>query len=331
MRKLLVPSLLVLAGCGNSGPITEPVEPTDVTTAAASDGRSYVTGYFALELDGYSCGLVRSVEGGDAEGEVVVEKTSAGSLTKKHIGNVKYNDFSVQLPLAPSPCTQWVSDLLAGKSTRHSGRVLGYNSTLTQTSAREFGNALITEVTLPALDAASKDAAYMTLKFSPEYVRNKKGDGSKVDSPITKGKPVLTSNFAVTIGKLPAARVKKVEALTIKQTVTTDSVGEFRDYAKEPGKLEIPNLKVTLSATDVDPWAEWHQSFVVAGKSGDTEELTGTIKFLDPTLKETLFTISFSGLGIFKLSPAPRPSNEDVSAVTAEMYVESMNMSFGSK
>lgn len=331
MRKLLVPSLLLLAGCGNAGPITEPVEPTDVTTAAASDGRSYVTGYFAMDLDGYSCGIVRSVEGGDAEGEVVVEKTTVGGLTKKHIGNVKYNDFSVQLPLAPSPCTQWVSDLLAGKSTRHSGRVLGYDSALTQTSVREFGNALITEVTLPALDAGSKDAAYMTLKFSPEYVRNKKGDGSKVDSPITKGKPVLTSNFAVTIGKLAAARVKKVESLTIKQSIATAAVGEARDYAKEPGKLEFPNLKLTISAVDVPSWAEWHQSFVVAGKNSDEEELTGTIRFLDATMKETLFTVSLSGLGIFKLAPAPRPSNEDISALTAEMYVEHINMSFGSK
>ena len=36
----------------------------------ASDGRSYVTGYFAMDLDGVKCGLIQKFEGGDVEGQV---------------------------------------------------------------------------------------------------------------------------------------------------------------------------------------------------------------------------------------------------------------------
>jgi hypothetical protein len=37
-----------------------------------------------------------------------------------------------------------------------------------------FHAVLISEIGLPAMDAASKDAAKMTIKFTPEYTRSKK-------------------------------------------------------------------------------------------------------------------------------------------------------------
>jgi hypothetical protein len=42
---------------------------------------------------------------------------------------------------------------------------------------REFTNALITEVGFPALDAASKDAAHLTVRIKPEFSRLKRGAG----------------------------------------------------------------------------------------------------------------------------------------------------------
>src|SRR5688572_9491055 len=58
--------------------------------ALAGDGRTYVQGTFALELDGINAGWLYSAEGGNAVGmaiekiEIAIERP--GLLAKKHIG-----------------------------------------------------------------------------------------------------------------------------------------------------------------------------------------------------------------------------------------------------
>lgn len=65
--------------------------------ARSSDGRSYVTGYFDLQLDGIKCGLIQKFEGGDVEGEVTTLPLAQDYLVRKQIGNVKYNDFKITM------------------------------------------------------------------------------------------------------------------------------------------------------------------------------------------------------------------------------------------
>ena len=60
---------------------------------------------------------------------------------------------------------------------------------------------LITEIGFPALDAASKDAAKMTLKFAPAYAHEVFNYGSRMASPPPPSptpKPGVTS-FSITI------------------------------------------------------------------------------------------------------------------------------------
>jgi len=65
--------------------------------AAKAGGRSYSAGHFLLSLDGESS-VIASADGGDAVGEVVLEGGNA-PLQKKHIGNVKYQDCTIELGL----------------------------------------------------------------------------------------------------------------------------------------------------------------------------------------------------------------------------------------
>jgi hypothetical protein len=47
-------------------------------------------------------------------------------------------------------------------------------------------------------------------------------------------------------------------------------------------------------------------------------------------MKEVLFTLTFHGLGIFRLSPdKPQPGNENIRRITAEMYCQSMDFAYG--
>ena len=61
-----------------------------------------------------------------------------------------------------------------------------------------------------------------------------------VKSPAQK--QFLPSNFRLEIDGLDCTKVSKIDSFTVKQPIQTDDIGDKRDYKKEPGKLEFPNL-----------------------------------------------------------------------------------------
>ena len=74
----------------------------------------------------------------------------------------------------------------------------------------------------------------------------------------------------------------------------------------------------------------WFQDMVVKGNSGEQNERAGTLEFLDPTLKSTLFTINFDHLGIFGFTPEKFEANaETIKRVRVEMYCEQMTLAPG--
>jgi hypothetical protein len=95
-----------------------------------------------------------------------------------------------------------------------------------------FTNALITEIGFPALDAASKDAAKMTIKLSPEYTRyTVTSSGEVIPKPDSQAqKKWLSSNFRLRIDGLAAdtREVIKLEALVFKQKFVEHPIGESR-------------------------------------------------------------------------------------------------------
>lgn len=302
--------------------------------AHATD-RAYTTRFYGLELDGVSAGWVSNTEGGTAVGEVVTEKMGGDWLQKKHIGNVKYEEISFQAGTSASRgFYEWIKSSFSQKYSRKNGAIVSadYNYDRTPGTTTEFFNAIITEMSMPALDAASKDAAKMTIKFKPEYTRKKIGgaqianNGARSDATGWR-----VSDFRLRIDGLeePAARVNKIEALTIKQKVAENAVGEQRDYEQEPTSVEIPNLVITLPESHAKPFYDWHEDFVIKGNNSADKEKTGTLEYLSPNRKTVLFTVYFKGLGIYKVSPdKSEASAEDIRRVKAEMYCEDIRFSY---
>src|SRR5262245_17196385 len=64
---------------------------------SASLRSGYLSGKYAIELDGVAAGWLHSAEGGHATADVVVEKLGGTTLQKKHIGGVKYEGITVQM------------------------------------------------------------------------------------------------------------------------------------------------------------------------------------------------------------------------------------------
>jgi hypothetical protein len=295
--------------------------------------RSYAASRFYLELDGKMMGFVSAVEGGEPVGDVILERPGPEHFSKKHIGGVRYTDVTLTLNLALDPAFYaWIDETWAGKAKPRNGRLYMLDLNLAILAEEEFANAMISEVTIPALDGSSKDPGYLTVKFRPEYTRYKKGSGSRLNAPAqAAAKQWINSNFRLDIPGLPTTRVARVEALTVKQSVARDPIGAGRDPRLEPTDLEFPNLVVSVSEADAQGWEDWAEDFLVKGNNADAQEKSGTLAFLAPDRnRSVLGKVSFSNLGIFHLAHDKNTAAADrIRRFTGEMYVERMNFSLG--
>lgn len=293
---------------------------------SAGNRRARFTGAVALELDGAPTGILSSAAGGECTGAVVEEEGKPGDpLRKKHIGGVKWEDFSISCGTGQRKALyDWVKSSFDGKTDRKSGSIIYLDRENNEVLRGAFSNALITEIGLPALDAASKDAAKMTLKLSPEVVRTTAGSGQfKIDA--RKQKQWLPANFRLKIDGLEAAcaRVNKIEALTIKQKVAVDDTGTLRI------DRTLPELVLSVPEADSKQLYDWHDDFVIKGNNGDDREKAGTLEYLDNDLVTPLFTVSFRGLGIFKLGlDKLEGGKEGLRRVKAEMYCEDVRFEY---
>ena len=289
--------------------------------------RSFAAGSFLLELDGRACGFLQRVEGGAIRADVVTQPGQA-YFDEKHLGGIRYEELALRLDLALDKTVyEWIGDTWTGKPRRRDVSIVTLDMNRNAVSEREFFQALPTEVTLPALDAAAKDVAFLTVKLVPEYVRAKKGSGVAVKAPTAKQKAFLPSNFKLEIDGLDCSKVNKVGALTVRQTTVRDAVGEARDATKVPSRVEFPNLRISLAQATGQTWSAWFDDFVVKGNNDATNERSGKLSFLAPDRKSTLAEVRFFNLGIFRLEPEARePDADQIARLEADLYCERMEL-----
>ena len=153
---------------------------------------------------------------------------------------------------------------------------------------RKFYNTLITEVKFPTLDRTSRKPGYLIVKVKAEKVRLEKAKNVK-HKLGTEPKLWQASNFTFEMGGLPCKRVAKIDGFTIKQTVV-----KF-----EPTGIEFPNLKLTISTSDLDAWENWFN--VTRGINKAPGEMAGSIIWLGPDMKTELSAINISGVRLVSL------------------------------
>jgi phage tail-like protein len=306
-----------------------------LASAPITANRAYVAGKFGIELDGVAAGWVYSAEGGTATADVVNERVSADHVIHKHLAGVKYEPITLTVGTGMSKgFYQWIKDTMDHKGTRKNGAIVAADYNYKEVSRISFTNALITEIGFPALDAASKDAAKMTIKIQPETTkRTVSTNGGSIQGTFRFDQSIqkkwLPANFRLKIDGLPdsTARVNKIEAIVVKQKVVENAVGQLRTYQIEPASLEIPNLVITTPESHSDDLYKWQDDFVIRGSSDKVKG--GTLEYLTPDLQTVLFTITFKHLGIFKLTPEKvEAGSENVRRVKAEMYCEDMSFSY---
>lgn len=289
----------------------------------------YVTGNYELVLDGVDAGPVKDLKGGNAKMDVAKIARSTDYLIKNQGGNVTFDDFSVTTGMSMgAEYKKWIELSLTNNHAYKSGEARSADYNMANVFSKEFKQALIKEVAFPKGDASGKEPAYLTTKFQAELVTYKKGDGAKVSKPFSNTQTTyFPSNFRLELDGLAqtSAKVSAVESLVIKQSTTTDAIGDARIYEHIPGKMEMPNLKITFNEASIDEIMAWFQTFVLEGKNDVTQEKTGVMSFLDPTRTKVLLALEFQGLGIFSLNPADQSNNEGkVASAVAEMYCDNI-------
>ncbi len=263
----------------------------------STDDKSYTAGHFELIIDGEPAGIIKKLEGGDIKADGVEEPGKPISVEIQPTGKVFWD---------------WVQGSFSNNQ-RKSGELQAADFKRDVREVREFKDALVTEITIPACDGASKEGAYLKLMFTPEKTRTKKGSG-KVDAPIdVKQKLFFGANFRMNVDGLEKAcsKISKIDAITIKQTTTTDDIGNARDYQREPGKIDLPDISFTVSEEYSYDFQKWMDAFVIKGNNDDSKHKNGSLTYLDPTRSKELLTINFECIGIFKGTAEASENNSD--------------------
>lgn len=294
-----------------------------------ADKRSYTAGHFLFSIDGDDPAVCKDIDGGNIKAEVVTIGLGPDNHPLKHISTLKFEPITINVGMSMGKgLYEWIQNSLDRNVIRKNGYVVAGDFNYKAQHYRHFRDALITEFTVPALDASSKDSGHFTMKLQAEQIDDQPGDDADLKGVVnTKQKKWLMSNFRFRLGDMPCSRVSKIDSFTIKQGVVADSVGEFRVDTYEASKLEIPNLKVTFSASDQKPWQDWFQDFVIRGNNGQEKELTGAIEFLDPSGKDVLGSVDLFQVGIFSFQHEKAEVGKDaIKRCVVELYVEKMRL-----
>jgi len=293
-----------------------------------AEKRSYSSGHFMMSLDGEPA-VLKDFDGLNIKAEVTTVNMATEQFAMKHISTLKYEPCTINIGMSMGkPLYEWIKASLDRAHIRKTGYIAAADPDGKAKSYRHFSNALITEITIPAMDGGSKDGAFFTVKFQPEFIEYQKGDDAPIKGVVNVvQKKWLCSNFRLRLGDLDCTKISKIDSFTIKQGVTNDAVGEQRQDAWEPTHLEVPNLKITGSMATSQTWIDWHKTFVIGGQCTDQDELSGAIEFLDPTGKETLGMVNLYQCGIFSLTQEKLEANKaGIAHFVAEIYVERMEL-----
>jgi phage tail-like protein len=301
--------------------------------------KAYTGGRFAFELDDRkSAGFVSSIDGGQFKSDPVTYQQGSDFYVTRYAGRAKFDDITVSVGAAMSPTFwQWVSSSIAGKPQRRNGAIVGYDYDFCERTRRSFFNALISEIGFPALDAASKNAATLSIKLTPEWIKWEKGDGHQLgggqaQDQMSKQKRWLTSNFRFQLDRFKGGdslRNCKIEAFTVKQNVIDNPVGSEKYARKAVGRLELPQIAVTFPESQVDDWMQWYDKAVREGNRKE-QYTTGAIVYYASDSRTELMRIELDGISLLSVElDKYEAQKEGIATAKATLNIERLTLKPG--
>lgn len=281
------------------------------------------TGMLALGAGGALCGRdAAALPPIQSRRTLLLDGAAAGPVlaTIDPADGVKYEEISFQCGTGMSKSLYaWLQAGPDG-ATRRSGALVD------ATGERiEFTNALITELGMPALDATSKDPAWITVKARPESTRRTLGARLKTAlAPPTAWK-WLPANFVLRIDGLDelGPQVERIEALTIRPKVVRDSLALQWEHPAR-ADVEAPNLVLTLAESAASVFWEWHEASLAQRASGRA----GSLSYLADDGATELFVVQLLGLRPLRALPETLEAGAARPRVKAELYCEELRLRY---
>ena len=293
--------------------------------AAQTRTRPYISSRFVLELDDSGSsqymGTLQTIEGGTFKSDLLEEKVGGHGAVIKYPGRPKFDDVTIQVGMAMAPrFWRWLKKSFSYEAERVDGSLVALDFDNKERWRRRFTNALIKEVTFPTLDGAAKEPAYLTVKFAVESLKEEASGGNQYPSEQQykdeweRQRMWLPSMFTFSVDGISKdpAETCKIDSFTIKQEIIENPIGRFLENLKEPGRVDFPNLSVTILQRDASPWMKWWDALVREGKHLPTQQHDGHIWYLPrdsvgsgqlknkPLLTLDLFGVTILGLGPVK-------------------------------
>lgn len=266
----------------------------------------YAVSNFHIEVDGASGGYLNSVVGGGPGYETVEEIGSDGTLRKRP-GRAKYGNIVMRAGTGMGkPVSNWIQASFDKQYARKNGTISTPDLSQQKTTNRlQFSNALVTEVTLPALDAASKEGAFVKFSVEPETARVTTKEPAKLEFPnITLWRE---SDYEVVFPDFP-----DLVAVGVSPVVTKF---QWDRQSETFVKAQMENVTFTLApglSSVVDP-------FFQEVLKGSTRRTSVIIRYLLP---DATIELTLMGACIASLNPERDASFADTPRATLEFMVE---------
>jgi hypothetical protein len=295
----------------------------------AANSRSYTGGRFAFSIGTDAPAVVSKVEPGAMEFDVADIAYSTSNIIGKQTTNMKWGEWKVSVGIGMSQqLYSLINAAMDQEAAPFSGQIAIADFNYLEQRVITFYDALITSVSMPKFAAKEGKSAFtIDIGFIPERVEYSPGSGADIRGKLGPAqKAFSTNNYRVTIGDLPCRRVTEVDALKWTVKTALEYSGELALPTIHCAKVERPELTVTLSAADAQPFEQHCHSFMM-GKRLVTDEMSGSIELLDPTLGKPVATINLKQMGWKKFAADAYEANkEGTSQVKATFWVEDSDL-----
>ncbi|WP_414665120.1 hypothetical protein [Horticoccus sp. 23ND18S-11] len=244
-----------------------------------------------VAIDGQVCPGLRTWSGGEPR---AVVNGSTRAVTGAEFAPLR---LEFDLPMA-APVQAWVSDLLAGRTSRHTVLLTESNANRVPIRSVDLREAVLTQVRFEELNATAKVAAAVTLVIRPGY-RTKVGP-TAMTVPVLNKARALGSSFRFSVPGLPSTGVSRVAPLVIGGDLATGG------QSSQP-LAGVANVVIAVAAVDAQAWRDWRDAVLGFGPQPAISPMpmSGDLTYLSTDLKTELMNLHFDGLSIVEITPLP--------------------------
>jgi hypothetical protein len=297
---------------------------------------SHTAGNFEFSIDGQqTSAYVKSIQGGWSHAELGTSGKTVHEVV--HITNVYLDPIVVEFGAASSPdMLKWIQQSWSGKETApRDGQVTYADFDLRTTLEQDFHQTQLTETSFPALDGSSKEGGYIKCTMLPEWTQYKwhTTPGPKLAGASRPSQKMWTpAAFRFNLDGISGMEyTNRIEPITVKTSVSKCLTGVFRMPDVTPCQLQYPKISGTISLRYAESLMNWHRNYVRSRDGAGTKDRdaykSGSIEFLTPDRKDTLFSIQLSELAPLYVGLEPSKANSDlIQRVKFELYVKKMTI-----